>query len=56
MAIALTLLSIAMTIGTVDHTVFAKKGESASHISPQGAENQSPQGAVSSGRLCGGCG
>jgi hypothetical protein len=48
-AIALTLLSIAMTIGTLDHTVFANKGEAAFHISEQGAEHQASQGAANSG-------
>ncbi len=33
----------------------AVKGEAADHISTQAAANQSPQGAASSGRICGVC-
>ncbi len=51
---ALTFIVAASIFSASITEVHAVRGEAANHISTQGAANQSPQGAASSG-ICGVC-
>ena len=58
LAVALVIgaaATVVLAMSFVVQEVQAVKGEAATHISPQGAANQSPQGGSSStcGRACG---
>jgi hypothetical protein len=56
LATVITGLLVAPVIITEEHQAQAVKGESATHISPQGAANPSPKGAANSGGgVCSGC-